>query len=150
MSTNIRVRPMSLDDLNWVRVHECQLHPFPWTTGNFRDALEAGYIARVLCIDGEDLGYAILLTVLDEAHLLNISVLRAHQGKGLGRAFLDALCDEVRARGASQMFLEVRPSNETAKRLYAAYGFVPIGRRNRYYPAADGGREDAIVMRLGL
>jgi ribosomal-protein-alanine N-acetyltransferase len=141
---------MNMDDLAWVQGHERVLHPFPWSIGNFRDALEAGYIARIMGLEGEDLGYAVLLTVLDEAHLLNISIVRERHGQGLGSAFLDALCDEIRARGAAQMFLEVRPSNETARRLYETYGFVPIGRRKRYYPAVDGGREDAIVMRLGL
>lgn len=146
----LALRAMEMDDLVWVEFHERVLHPFPWTIGNFRDALEAGYIARILSLAGEDVGYAVMLTVLDEAHLLNISVVQEQSGKGLGRIFLDALCDEVRERGVSQMFLEVRPSNEFARRLYTAYGFMPIGRRKRYYPAADGGREDAIVMRLGL
>lgn len=150
MNAGVALRAMNIDDLAWVEGQERVLHPFPWTMGNFSDALEAGYIARIICVDGQNVGYAVMLTVLDEAHLLNISIVRECHGQGLGRTFLDALCDEIRKRGVAQMFLEVRPSNEAAKRLYTAYGFVPIGRRKRYYPAADGEREDAIVMRLGL
>lgn len=144
------LRTMQPEDLAWVHLQEQVLHPFPWTIGNFRDALEAGYVARLLCIDDAKVGYAILFAVLDEAHLLNFSIAREYQGRGLGKVFLDAVCGESRGRGARQMFLEVRPSNLAARRLYERYGFVPIGRRKRYYPAADGGREDAIVMRLDL
>ena len=147
---NLTLRAMSDDDLNWVSQQEAVLHAFPWTIGNFRDALEAGYCNRILCIDGEDAGYAVVLSALDEAHLLNFSLVRKFQGKGLGRLFLDALGEQIRAHGVSQIFLEVRPSNEHARRLYAAYGFVAIGRRKRYYPSTDGEREDAIVMRYEL
>ncbi len=150
IGSEVALRAMAVGDLVWVQGHERVLHPFPWTIGNFRDALEAGYIARILRVASEDLGYAVMLTVLDEAHLLNISIVQEHHGRGLGRLFLDALCDEIRKRGVAQMFLEVRPSNASARRLYTAYGFTPIGRRKRYYPATDGGREDAIVMRLKL
>ncbi len=45
------------------------------------------------------------------------------------------------------VLLEVRQSNETAQRLYTRHGFVPIGRRRRYYQAPP---EDAVVMRLTL
>jgi ribosomal-protein-alanine N-acetyltransferase len=43
------------------------------------------------------------------------------------------------------MFLEVRPSNEAARRLYDKLGFNEIGTRHNYYPAAQG-REDALIL----
>lgn len=141
--------PMTEADLDWVVAQERELHPFPWTRGNFADSLSAGYSAWIMQVDGERAGYAVVLMVMDEAHLLNISIVRHCQGKGLGRFLLDFVADTGRQRGADQLFLEVRPSNAAALALYAATGFQPIGRRKAYYPAAEG-REDAIVMRKDL
>ncbi|THF55948.1 ribosomal-protein-alanine N-acetyltransferase [Pseudothauera rhizosphaerae] len=140
---------MSEADLEWVTANEAELHPYPWTRGNFADSLGAGYSAWIQSDGGHPCGYAVVLSVLDEAHLLNISVARGAQGRGLGGALLDFLCARARASGATQFFLEVRPSNQPALALYRRTGFEPIGRRKGYYPA-PGGREDAIVMRLPL
>jgi [ribosomal protein S18]-alanine N-acetyltransferase len=141
--------PMGEADLDWVTLHEAELHAFPWTRGNFADSLNAGYSSWIQYTDGCPTAYAVLLLVLDEAHLLNISVLRDTQRRGHGAALLHYLCEQAHARGATQMFLEVRPSNTAALALYERSGFAPIGRRKGYYPAAVG-REDAIVMRRAL
>lgn len=141
--------PMSDTDLDWVVKNEAELHPYPWSRGNFADSLGAGYSAWVQHVGGQACGYAVMLSVLDEAHLLNISVARSAQGRGLGAALLAFLCGRAREGGASQFFLEVRPSNLAARALYERAGFEAIGRRKGYYPA-PGGREDAIVMRLSL
>jgi ribosomal-protein-alanine N-acetyltransferase len=137
-------------DLDWVVENEAELHAFPWTRGNFVDSLVAGYGAWILRDTAQPLAYAVMLTVVDEAHLLNISVARPAQRAGIGGRLLRQLFDEARERGASQFFLEVRPSNEAAIALYDRHGFESIGRRRGYYPARDGGREDAIVMRREL
>lgn len=141
--------PMTEDDLDWVVENERELHAFPWTRGNFADALRAGYSAWLLRAEGRACAYAVMMEVLDEAHLLNISVARGAQRRGLGAAMLAYVADDARRRGASQLFLEVRPSNTPALALYERMGFEAVGRRRGYYPA-PGGREDAIVMRLGL
>ncbi|WP_332673236.1 ribosomal protein S18-alanine N-acetyltransferase [Aromatoleum sp.] len=142
--------PMTELDLDWVVENEAELHAFPWTRGNFVDSLVAGYGAWVLRDAAQPVAYAVMLTVVDEAHLLNISVAQRAQRAGAGGRLLRQLFDEARARGASQFFLEVRPSNDAAIALYRRHGFEPIGRRKGYYPARDGGREDAIVMRREL
>jgi ribosomal-protein-alanine N-acetyltransferase len=71
---------------------------------------------------------------------------------GLGRALLRRFIDDARRLGAEQLFLEVRPSNLAAIRLYETEGFARVGRRDAYYPAAtpDAPREDALVMRRAL
>jgi len=150
MSRVLRIRPLTADDLDWVCEAESALHAFPWSRRHFQDSLDAGHACCVLERDGEPLGYAICLKIVDEAHLLNISVLQAAQRQGLGRWLLDVLGLSLWEHGARQMFLEVRPSNAPAVRLYERAGFTPIGRRRDYYPAADGRREDAIVMRREL
>lgn len=142
--------PMSEGDLPWVVENECALHAFPWTRGNFTDSLEAGYSGWVMRRLGDPVAYAMMLTVIDEAHLLNITVARGAQRGGVGGILLHHLFSEARRLGASQCFLEVRPSNDAALALYCRHGFVAVGRRKRYYPAPDGQREDAIVMRCEL
>lgn len=145
-------RPMVEADLVAVAEAEQQIYPFPWTVGNFRDSLTTGDRAWVWEEAGIMRGYGVVNQVLDEAQLLNISILSALQGKGLGSRLLQFLCDDARSHRAARMFLEVRPSNAAARALYQRFGFQIIGQRKGYYPApADqGGREDAIVMELKL
>lgn len=141
--------PMREADLDEVAEIEARNYDFPWTRGNFRDSLDSGHSAWVARSGGKLLGYAVLLRVLDEAHLLNITIDHSSRGTGRGRALLGQICDLVRDGGASQLFLEVRPSNSIAHALYDSVGFRAVGRRRGYYPARDG-REDAIVMVLAL
>lgn len=141
--------PMNGDDLDWVTHHERELHAFPWTHGNFSDSFAAGYSTWIARRGIQRVGYAVVMMVLDEAHLLNISVVRDAQRQGIGRAMLDHIIESARRSGAQQMFLEVRPSNLPALTMYETFGFRQIGRRRGYYPAEEG-REDALVMRLGL
>ena len=146
---NLAFRPMLASDIPWVTAREQELHLTPWSAGNFGDSLEAGYSCWLATDAWEPVGYAVLLVVVDEAHLLNITVAGTHQRQGVGRALLNFLFNRARLAGAAQMFLEVRPSNEPAQALYRQTGFEFIGRRKGYYPAAEG-REDALVMRLAL
>ena len=142
--------PMRVEDLDEVMAVEADLYPFPWTRGNFRDSLAAGYCGWILRDGaGELIAYAVVMIALDEAHLLNLSVARSYQRRGHGWRMLDWMASIARDHGARSMLLEVRPSNPTGQRLYANYGFERIGRRRDYYPAV-GGREDAIVMRVAL
>lgn len=146
--------PMLASDLDEVLAIEREVYPFPWTRGNFDDALRAGYCAWVLrCAArgqrGPVVGYAIVMIAVDEAHLLNLSVAaRWHRG-GHGWRMLEWMAQQSRDHGAHSMLLEVRPSNLPAQRLYERYGFERIGMRRGYYPA-HGGREDALVMRIAL
>lgn len=141
--------PMMPADLEAVARAECTLYEFPWSSVNFADALRAGYSSWVMLRHGRLAGYALMMSVLDEVHLLNISVLQAHQGAGMGANLMRHMLSCATDAGARRMFLEVRPSNAIARRLYQRFGFVEIGRRPRYYPARTG-REDAIVMKLEL
>jgi [ribosomal protein S18]-alanine N-acetyltransferase len=143
-----RVRPMSVSDLAQVVAIEADVYPFPWTRSNFADSLAAGYDAWVFeTSQGHELfGYAIVMWLPDEVHLLNISVAAVWQGRGLGAGMLDWLMRDAAHRRARSMLLEVRPSNDRALQLYERLGFRRVGVRRRYYPAAGNTREDAIVM----
>ena len=142
-------RPMQMDDLDAIMAIEPEIYQFPWSRGNFSDSLNAGYSCWVYAEDAAIISYAVLMLVLDEAHLLNISIAKAHQGRGLGRDLLEQMMQIARRHGALNMFLEVRPSNRPAIKLYENIGFNEMAVRRGYYPAHDG-REDAILMGMAL
>ncbi|MNN63307.1 ribosomal-protein-alanine N-acetyltransferase [compost metagenome] len=97
----------------------------------------------------QQVGHGVIQIILDEAHLLNITVKPESQGRGLGLRLLEHLMQRASELKAAECFLEVRESNQSAYRLYERYGFNEIGRRRGYYPAV-GGREDALVMACTL
>jgi ribosomal-protein-alanine N-acetyltransferase len=143
--------PMVMADVDDVFELEQQVYPHPWTRGNFTDSLGSGYNAWVLRERGGALlGYFLLMPVVDEAHLLNVAVAAERQGEGLGRYLLDKIAACARGLSMESILLEVRPSNVRALSVYEKYGYAEIGRRRGYYPAHDGKREDAIVMRFVL
>lgn len=145
----LELRPMTLADLPSVMVIENAIYAFPWTPGNFRDSLAAGYDCSAYVRNGELIGYAVVMLASDEAHLLNLSIAADCQRQGYGSHLLQRLCAIARAQGTQRMFLEVRPSNVAGLQLYARHGFQRIGLRREYYPARDG-REDALVLGLPL
>ena len=146
---NVSFREMQASDLDAVMQIETVNFPFPWTAGNFRDSINSGHICLVLEIDGALMGYAILMMVLDEAHLLNISVAPNSKGKGWGRYLLNHMMQVGREKDGLNMFLEVRPSNVSAITLYESIGFNEMGVRPGYYPAHNG-RENAVLMGVAL
>ena len=136
-------------DLAEVLKIENAIYTHPWTHGNFADSLRAGYDCFTWRVSGELVGYFILMAAAGEAHLLNLSIAERHQRRGHGTALLREVAALARRRGASNMFLEVRPSNEGAQKLYTRFGFRKIAVRRDYYPARFG-REDALVFSLSL
>ena len=144
-------RPLSDSDIEAVAALERAAHVAPWTEGNFRDALAAGYAMQVGVADGAIVAYGVLLFAPGEAQLLNLTVAPEVRRLGIGRALLGRFLADAGARGAEQCFLEVRVSNIPAIALYAREGFVPVARRIGYYPSAGAApREDALVMRRAL
>lgn len=143
--------PMTVPDIEEVVRVENAAYPFPWTRGNFLDSLANRYDAWVLReADGRLAGYFLLMSAVDDVHLLNITVRPDLQGQGLGRYLLDKVCALAKSAGIYQILLEVRPSNQHALAVYRHAGFQMIGTRKKYYPAAGSAREDAIVMRHKL
>jgi ribosomal-protein-alanine N-acetyltransferase len=143
-----KMRPADLDD---VLAIENDLYPFPWTRGNFLDSINSGYETWILR-DSRGLlnGYFLLMLSVDDAHLLNITVNRSLQGRGIGLLLLDKAKAIAQEKKLASMLLEVRPSNARAEKIYQRYGFAQIGLRKGYYPASNNQREDAIVMKLPL
>jgi ribosomal-protein-alanine N-acetyltransferase len=146
-----RREAMTVADLDAVLAIENRAYEFPWTRGNFIDSLAAGYGAHTLrAADGALWAYCVAMAGVQEMHLLNLTVAPQLQHRGLARGLLDELVAQSRADGALWLWLEVRESNRRAREVYRRYGFVQVGWRRGYYPAAAGAREDACVLRLPL
>lgn len=143
------IRPMHDLDVPVVVAIERAAYQFPWSEGIFRDCLRVGYVCRVVEIGGELAGYGIMSVGAGEAHVLNVCIRDDHRGRGLARKVLLYLLDRARIAGMCEAFLEVRPSNTAAARLYHSLGFEQVGIRRGYYQAT-GGREDAAVLRRVL
>ncbi len=149
------LRPMTVEHLDAVMAVEQASHLRPWTRGNFADSLASGYFADALFNTRESLiGYCIAASGADEMHLLNLSVAPALRQRGHARYMLDALVERCRTDRLTQLWLEVRVSNENARRLYRGYGLREVGLRPAYYPASPeaGSRrgEDAVLMQLHI
>ena len=144
-----RYRRMAAADIDAVIAIEGAIYPYPWTRGNFSDALAAGYHCWMVVCGGESVGYVVVLVAAGEAHLLNLSVAGPWQRRGLGRELLNFVLKLARDTSAGRILLEVRPSNRAAIALYSSAGFAEIALRRGYYPAGSG-REDAIVLQLDL
>ena len=142
---DFNIRVMADQDITAVMNIETRAYGFPWTAGIFRDCMGAGYCCYVLEKDGEIIAYAVMSVAVREAHILNICVSPDTRGEGYGYALMDKLIMLARQLHADMMFLEVRPSNRAAYRLYDKLGFNEIGVRRSYYPAEQG-REDALIL----
>lgn len=145
----IAFRALLERDLSGVAAIEAGVYVYPWTMGNFRDSLLSGHQCIGCWAGNELIGYAIVMTALDEAHLLNLAVASVWQGRGVGARFLQYLIETCRRQKLDMLYLEVRPSNLPARRMYDHFGFQKLGMRRDYYPAPTG-REDALFLGLNL
>lgn len=142
------IRRMTASDVTAVAALEASTFSTPWHPATFRRLLERpGAELWVTEEDGDVVAYAVLWCILDEGELANIAVLPRQRGRGVGGRLLDHLVEVARARGVRRLFLEVRESNEQARKLYETRGFNEVGRRRDYY---EKPREDARVLALDL
>jgi [ribosomal protein S18]-alanine N-acetyltransferase len=145
----VTTRPMHELDIPVVAAIEKAAYQFPWSEGIFRDCLRVGYVCRILDVDGDMGGYGIMSVGAGEAHILNVCVREGFRSRGYARKILLYLLERARSAGMREAFLEVRPSNTAAARLYHSLGFEQVGVRRGYYQASVG-REDAAVLRRVL
>jgi [ribosomal protein S18]-alanine N-acetyltransferase len=146
---DVLIRPMSENDVSEVIAVERASYQFPWSEGIFRDCLRVGYVCRVVTVNDIIIGYGVMSVGAGEAHILNLCIGESNRCRGVGRRLLSYLIERGAAAGMSEAFLEVRPSNTSAIRLYLSVGFEQVGMRRGYYQAV-GGREDAAVLKLAL
>lgn len=144
------IRPMTEEDIDAVVRIECAVQSLPWTAGNFRDALKAGYEAWVVCQGQQVIAFSLQLMAPDVAHLLLIGVRPDRQGNGVGTGLLAWGENQLLQRDLQAQVLEVRPSNTGAIAFYRRWGYEQIGVRKGYYPAGRGQSEDALVLQKAV
>lgn len=143
------IEPVVSEDVPAVLAIERAAFSDPWSARSFREVL-AHPAVFFACARRDGIavaGYVVAWFAADEGEIANLAVDPEVWGAGVGRALLDAALDEARRRETSAVYLEVRDSNDRARRLYRSRGFEEVGRRRGYYQHPD---EDAIVLRLSL
>ena len=147
--TKLSFASMRLSDLDEVMTIEKKSYPIGWSKSVMRDCIKSDYHCIVLNINTKVIGFGIVMTALDEAHLLNMCVDSDFQGKGYGRKLLKYLENICIYNHCKVFLLEVRESSPVAQSLYKSCGFEQIGLRKNYYKKLNG-REHAIVMNKSL
>lgn len=145
MKKRIRVLPMKPEHLSQVMAIEKTSFSSPWSMSTYYREITANpYATYIVAMVGDSVvGYAGRWLVLDESHVTNIAVSAMWRRQGIGRKLLDHMLRSSLDQGANRMTLEVRPSNQGARRLYEEFDFYVAGRRRAYY--TDDG-EDALIM----
>jgi len=147
-TSTVVFRPMRPDDVRAVGALEQATFSTPWTADTFLSLLQRAPVELLVAADGQDvLGYAVVWCIADEGELANIAIRGDMRGRGLGASLLDHAVETARHRGVKSLYLEVRPSNEEALRLYESRGFGEVGVRKGYY---DLPPENALVLRLRI
>ncbi len=140
---------LGIADIDAIIAIEEAVYAHPWTRGNFLDSFYSDHQSCGLRDEsGELIGYFFVMPVLDELHLLTIAVAKHRQQQGCAKLLLERMMGLASEQGFVSVLLEVRVSNTRAIAVYEQFGFHEIGRRKGYYPADQGRREDAIVMRI--
>ena len=138
---NLSVGHAKPQDLVQISAIENQTSDYPCSDKQLQDCIDKTY---VLYKDYLLVGFAVIVTVENQAELHNIAITSEQQDRGLGRLFLNALVGGL-PDAIEQFYLEVRVSNYRAIRLYQRMGFIKIAERRDYYRNGLA-REDAIVM----
>jgi [ribosomal protein S18]-alanine N-acetyltransferase len=132
------------------RLHRAAFAADPWGPKAISElTVLAGFFGLIAWEDALPVGFALAFGLGEECEIIALGVVPKRRRAGIGAALLDALCSEVRRRGARGIVLEVAADNAAARSLYAAHGFVRAGSRRDYYRLA-GRAVDAEVLRLTL
>jgi ribosomal-protein-alanine N-acetyltransferase len=144
----VTVRTMRPMDLEAVMHIERRSFSAPWEESTFRGLLRRPSAALLVAeVDLDVAGYSVMWFAADEGEIGDIAVLPEMRGTGIGRTLLLECISVAAGRGIRSLFLEVRETNDVARRLYATVGFHVVGVRKKYYTEPV---EDAIVMKLDL
>lgn len=120
----------------------------PWSENSVRSELSNPLSLWLVAEEGgRVIGYVGSQSVPPEADVMNLAVAPDCRKKGIGRALMTALIAQLRSRGVTALFLEVRVGNLPARCLYQSLGFVEVGRRPKYYVNPI---EDALILRKEL
>lgn len=140
----VTVRGMRHDDLSQITEVEKACFSLPWSKESFEAELH-NELAYYQCAekDGVILGYMGMWRVLDECHITNVAVLPEYRKMGIASMLINKMVEICKCSEITTMTLEVRESNFPAINLYEKFGFIPTGKRPKYYMKPV---EDAIIM----
>lgn len=140
----VQIAPMTMEQISQVAAIEEEVFSVPWPRQAFVDALHMEQACfYTACIDGRVAGYCGIYLAADEGEIANVAAAPAYRRMHLAQKLLAKVLEEARARGAVQIFLEVRKSNAPAIALYEKTQFRVVGSRKNYYECPT---EDALVM----
>ncbi|MBX2848412.1 MAG: ribosomal protein S18-alanine N-acetyltransferase [Acidiferrobacterales bacterium] len=142
---------MRITDLGAVSAIERNAQASPWPRLSFEESLAKQYRTRVVVDTERDekiIAYHVVSSVLDELHILNLVVRQEYQGQGIAHMLMDDIFSLVNGLSdVKKVFLEVRESNQKARKLYQQWQFKQIAIRKDYYRnGPERGREDALVF----
>lgn len=131
-------------------MHRAAFPEEPWDAAALRRLLAlSGTFGYLAWQSGEPAGFVLARDLGEEVEILSLGVVPDYRRQGVGRALLDAVVAEAGRRRVGSVVLEVAVANGTARRLYAAAGFVQVGRRPRYYRHA-GQDGDGLILRRAI
>ena len=117
----------------------------PWSEKSIASELDNRLSLWLVAMDGDRLvGYVGSQSVLGETDMMNIAVHPDYRRQGIAERLVVSLVDALRERGNHSLMLEVRLSNEPARKLYEKLGFTQVGLRKNYY---RNPKEDACILR---
>jgi ribosomal-protein-alanine N-acetyltransferase len=141
---DVTFRKMKEKDLVDVIAIEKETFSDPWNYDAFKSDIANELCWPIVALsDGAVLGYSVLYIVAGELQIGNFAIAPVRRRQGLGKKMMDEIISIARERHCDTIYLEVRESNKAAQELYAAFGFVNVGRRVGYYRKP---RENAILM----
>ena len=140
---NIKILPMTLDDLEGIKTELEEKYDKFWTYGILKSEI-ANINSRYIVAKDKDgiIGFAGIRIILDEAHLMNIVVKKEKRGKKIGNLLLENLIKISKDAKAKSITLEVNIKNKVAINLYKKFEFNEVGIRKKYYNNVD----DALIM----
>ena len=148
------IRSLVESDIDQILAFKLGYYETPWSKKQLVGVLQASLRGTCLVNVGIDdktrvaIAYIVVSYVLDQADVQNIVVDESFRGLGWGRKMLQATTNELGSKGVTELFLEVRPSNQAAVNLYQSMGFEYKQKRQDYYLGVAGMREDAWVFSL--
>jgi len=144
--SGIVIDDMKVADLPEVLAIETASFKTPWSeTLFYNEIFKAISVSRVAKINGKVVGYLSANIIIDEGHILNLAVHPEYRGLGIASCMIKEMLEIMKASNCRSVFLEVRISNEEARKMYEKFGFCLLGTRKNYYISPV---EDAVVMVL--
>lgn len=137
-------RKITEADIEDIAKLEKQIFSDAWTNKSiFETSQQPQAFITVAEEEGKLAGYCILYYVMDEGEIARIAVDETWRRKGVGRSLLDYTGKCCVEKGIKRLLLDVRESNEGARRFYQNYGFGEDGIRKNFYAEP---KENAILM----